>query len=103
MYFFFFLFKAYTGHNGGATNTLSSTYPKVTTRPNALMNIVDPATGKNVAEDIYRNAAATPSDEPCTRDTNKSQVRNIFFNIKIYYKKKIVFSMNIIFYFILYY
>ncbi|XP_034938150.1 eukaryotic translation initiation factor 4 gamma 3-like isoform X2 [Chelonus insularis] len=64
---------AYTGHSTGTINSINPTYQKVTARPCALMDIVDPTTGKNVAEDIYRNAAASPSEDSNSKDTNQPQ------------------------------
>ncbi|XP_063978604.1 eukaryotic translation initiation factor 4 gamma 1-like isoform X2 [Diachasmimorpha longicaudata] len=60
----------YPGHNRSAQNPVS-TYQKMTTRAFAIMDIVNPNTGENVAGEIYRNAAAP--EELKSRETPQPQ------------------------------
>lgn len=48
------------------------TYQKVSRRAHAIMDIVNPDTGENVAVEIYRNAAAPEETKP--RETPQPQV-----------------------------
>lgn len=59
------------------SNSLNSTYQKLSVRSNAIIDIVDPNTGENVAEAIYRDAA-TPNDESTSREAPAPQVRVLF-------------------------
>ncbi|XP_015120443.1 eukaryotic translation initiation factor 4 gamma 1 isoform X2 [Diachasma alloeum] len=60
----------YPGHNRSA-QTPVNTYQKVSTRAHAIMDIVNPDTGENVAGEIYRNAAAPEDIKP--RETPQPQ------------------------------
>ncbi|XP_011306512.1 eukaryotic translation initiation factor 4 gamma 3 isoform X2 [Fopius arisanus] len=60
----------YPGHNRGA-QTPVNTFQKVPMRAHAIMDIVNPQTGENVAGEIYRNAAAPEETKP--RETPQPQ------------------------------
>lgn len=68
--------EVYTGMNGGTMNASSSLVRPVqpVIRANAIMDIVNPETGDNVAEDIYGTAAATVSGTSSNRETPQPQV-----------------------------
>ncbi|XP_057318167.1 eukaryotic translation initiation factor 4 gamma 3-like isoform X3 [Microplitis mediator] len=62
---------AYPGHNAATANSLNNSYQKPATRPKAIMDIVNPATGENIADNIYRDAKST-SDDSNTRETSQT-------------------------------
>ncbi|XP_044002800.1 eukaryotic translation initiation factor 4 gamma 3-like isoform X2 [Aphidius gifuensis] len=60
----------YAGHNGGTP--APAPYRKAA-RICAILDIVDPQTGLNVANEIYNEAGTAPSDETKNRDTPQPQ------------------------------
>lgn len=75
----FFLFEdVYSGHNGGAANTTNSTTKSRKPRgQNAITDIVDPSTGKNISHEIYKDNETIQSGESSNRETPQPQVSNI--------------------------
>ena len=73
------LFKdVYSGHNGGATNTTNNTIKSRKPRgQNAITDIVDPTTGKNISHEIYKDNETIQSGESSNRETPQPQVSNI--------------------------
>ncbi|XP_076646708.1 eukaryotic translation initiation factor 4 gamma isoform X1 [Halictus rubicundus] len=64
----------YSGHNGGATNTANSTIKSRKPRgQNAITDIVDPSTGKNISHEIYKDNETIPSGESSNRETPQPQ------------------------------
>ncbi|XP_078052636.1 eukaryotic translation initiation factor 4 gamma isoform X2 [Augochlora pura] len=64
----------YSGHNGGATNTANSTIKSRKPRgQNAITDIVDPTTGKNISHEIYKDNETIPSGESSNRETPQPQ------------------------------
>lgn len=77
------LFKdMYSGHNGGATSASNSTTKSRKPRgQNAITDIVDPTTGKNISHEIYKDNETIQSGESSNRDTPQPQVSNIIILI----------------------
>lgn len=75
----FFLFEdVYSGHNGGAANATNSTTKSRKPRgQNAITDIVDPSTGKNISHEIYKDNETIQSGESSNRETPQPQVSNI--------------------------
>ncbi|XP_012257845.2 eukaryotic translation initiation factor 4 gamma 3-like isoform X1 [Athalia rosae] len=66
--------EVYQGHNGGAQNAAnSSTNPRKPRRKQAIIDIVDPKTGKNISDEIYDDDAATQSGDSSNRATPQPQ------------------------------
>lgn len=63
----------YSGHNGGATNTNSTTRSRKPRGQNAILDIVNPATGKNISDEIYKDNETTQSGESSNRETPQPQ------------------------------
>ncbi|XP_015438876.1 PREDICTED: eukaryotic translation initiation factor 4 gamma 3-like isoform X3 [Dufourea novaeangliae] len=64
----------YSGHNGGATNTTNSTIKSRKPRgQNAITDIVDPSTGKNISDEIYKDNETIQSGESSNRETPQPQ------------------------------
>ncbi|XP_044597815.1 eukaryotic translation initiation factor 4 gamma 3-like isoform X3 [Cotesia glomerata] len=61
---------AYAGHNATTANSLSNAYQKPK-RSKAILDIVNPATGENISELIYREALNTSNDDAGARETSK--------------------------------
>ncbi|XP_017890862.1 eukaryotic translation initiation factor 4 gamma 3-like isoform X3 [Ceratina calcarata] len=67
----------YSGHNGGATNTTNSTTKSRKPRgQNAITDIVDPSTGKNISHEIYNYNETIQSGESSNRETPQPQNNN---------------------------
>lgn len=64
----------YAGHNGGATNANSATRSRKPRGQNAIMDIVNPITGKNISDEIYKDNETTQSGESSNRETPQPQV-----------------------------
>lgn len=65
----------YAAHNGGATNTTNSTTRSRKPRgQNAILDIVNPLTGKNISDEIYKDNETTQSGESSNRETPQPQV-----------------------------
>ncbi|XP_076181960.1 eukaryotic translation initiation factor 4 gamma isoform X3 [Ptiloglossa arizonensis] len=63
-----------TGHNGGATSTSNNTIKSRKPRgQNAITDIVDPTTGKNISDEIYKDNETIQSDESSNRETPQPQ------------------------------
>lgn len=71
-----FIVDVYAAHNGGATNTTNSTTRSRKPRgQNAILDIVNPLTGKNISDEIYRDSNDTTNgSDITTRDTPQPQV-----------------------------
>lgn len=85
----------YSGHNGGATSTANSTIKSRKPRgQNAITDIVDPSTGKNISHEIYKDNETIQSGESSNRETPQPQVSwniNMFtIDYKSYIFKKII-------------
>ncbi|XP_039302709.1 eukaryotic translation initiation factor 4 gamma 3 [Solenopsis invicta] len=63
----------YSGHNGGATNTNSATRSRKPRGQNAILDIVNPLTGKNISDEIYKDNETTQSGESSNRETPQPQ------------------------------
>ncbi|KAK9303146.1 hypothetical protein QLX08_005097 [Tetragonisca angustula] len=64
----------YSGHNGGATNTTNNTIKSRKPRgQNAITDIVDPTTGKNISHEIYKDNETIQSGESSNRETPQPQ------------------------------
>ncbi|XP_076249202.1 eukaryotic translation initiation factor 4 gamma [Calliopsis andreniformis] len=64
----------YSGHNGGATSTTNSTIKSRKPRgQNAITDIVDPSTGKNISHEIYKDNETIQSGESSNRETPQPQ------------------------------
>ncbi|XP_018394240.1 PREDICTED: eukaryotic translation initiation factor 4 gamma 3 isoform X2 [Cyphomyrmex costatus] len=63
----------YSGHNGGVTNTNSTTRSRKPRGQNAIMDIVNPITGKNISDEIYKDNETTQSGESSNRETPQPQ------------------------------
>ncbi|XP_012530181.1 eukaryotic translation initiation factor 4 gamma 3 isoform X2 [Monomorium pharaonis] len=63
----------YSGHNGGATNTNSTTRSRKPRGQNAILDIVNPLTGKNISDEIYKDNETTQSGESSNRETPQPQ------------------------------
>ncbi|XP_046742557.1 eukaryotic translation initiation factor 4 gamma 3-like isoform X2 [Diprion similis] len=64
----------YQGHNGGVQNPGNSAAArKKQRRKKAILDIVDPKTGKNISEQIYDDDAATQSGDSSNRATPQPQ------------------------------
>ncbi|XP_016915134.2 eukaryotic translation initiation factor 4 gamma 3 isoform X4 [Apis cerana] len=64
----------YSGHNGGAANTTNSTTKSRKPRgQNAITDIVDPSTGKNISHEIYKDNETIQSGESSNRETPQPQ------------------------------
>ncbi|XP_066598673.1 eukaryotic translation initiation factor 4 gamma 3-like isoform X2 [Prorops nasuta] len=64
----------YVGHNGGSANAANNTAKnRKPRRQKAILDIVDPKTGKNISEEIYEEEAATQSGESSSRETPQPQ------------------------------
>ncbi|CAK9810287.1 Eukaryotic translation initiation factor 4 gamma 3 [Anthophora quadrimaculata] len=64
----------YSGHNGGATGTTSNTMKSRKPRgQNAITDIVDPTTGKNISHEIYKDNETIQSGESSNRETPQPQ------------------------------
>ncbi|XP_076621218.1 eukaryotic translation initiation factor 4 gamma isoform X1 [Colletes latitarsis] len=64
----------YSGHNGGATNTTNSTIKSRKPRgQNAITDIVDPTTGKNISDEIYKDNETIQSGDSSNRETPQPQ------------------------------
>lgn len=59
----------YAGHNGGATNANSVTRSRKPRGQNAILDIVNPITGKNISDEIYKDNETTQSGESSNRET----------------------------------
>lgn len=59
----------YAGHNGGATNANSATRSRKPRGQNAILDIVNPITGKNISDEIYKDNETTQSGESSNRET----------------------------------
>ncbi|XP_054004810.1 eukaryotic translation initiation factor 4 gamma 3-like isoform X2 [Hylaeus anthracinus] len=67
----------YSGHNGGATSTTNSTIKSRKPRgQNAITDIVDPSTGKNISHEIYKDNETIQSGDSSNRDTPRPQNNN---------------------------
>ncbi|XP_043800132.1 eukaryotic translation initiation factor 4 gamma 3-like isoform X6 [Apis laboriosa] len=65
----------YSGHNGGAANTTNSTTKSRKPRgQNAITDIVDPSTGKNISHEIYKDNETIQSGESSNRETPQPQL-----------------------------
>ncbi|KAK9303150.1 hypothetical protein QLX08_005097 [Tetragonisca angustula] len=65
----------YSGHNGGATNTTNNTIKSRKPRgQNAITDIVDPTTGKNISHEIYKDNETIQSGESSNRETPQPQL-----------------------------
>lgn len=65
----------YSGHNGGATSTANNTIKSRKPRgQNAITDIVDPTTGKNISHEIYKDNETIQSGESSNRETPQLQV-----------------------------
>ncbi|XP_046742564.1 eukaryotic translation initiation factor 4 gamma 3-like isoform X8 [Diprion similis] len=65
----------YQGHNGGVQNPGNSAAArKKQRRKKAILDIVDPKTGKNISEQIYDDDAATQSGDSSNRATPQPQL-----------------------------
>lgn len=67
----------FSGHNGGATNTNSTTRSRKPRGQNAILDIVNPLTGKNISDEIYKDNETTQSGESSNRETPQPQVSYI--------------------------
>ncbi|XP_071572693.1 eukaryotic translation initiation factor 4 gamma isoform X3 [Temnothorax nylanderi] len=63
----------FSGHNGGATNTNSTTRSRKPRGQNAILDIVNPLTGKNISDEIYKDNETTQSGESSNRETPQPQ------------------------------
>ncbi|XP_070158177.1 eukaryotic translation initiation factor 4 gamma isoform X3 [Polyergus mexicanus] len=63
----------YAGHNGGATNANSATRSRKPRGQNAILDIVNPITGKNISDEIYKDNETTQSGESSNRQTPQPQ------------------------------
>ncbi|EGI61462.1 hypothetical protein G5I_10236 [Acromyrmex echinatior] len=63
----------YSGHNGGVTNTNSTTRSRKPRGQNAILDIVNPLTGKNISDEIYKDNETTQSGESSNRETPQPQ------------------------------
>ncbi|CAL7944670.1 unnamed protein product [Xylocopa violacea] len=64
----------YSGHNGGATSATNSTTKSRKPRgQNAIYDIVDPTTGKNISHEIYKDNEIIQSGESSNRGTPQPQ------------------------------
>ncbi|KAL6431458.1 hypothetical protein ACFW04_007220 [Cataglyphis niger] len=63
----------YAGHNGGATNANSATRSRKPRGQNAILDIVNPITGKNISDEIYKDNETTQSGESSNRETPQPQ------------------------------
>ncbi|XP_076664476.1 eukaryotic translation initiation factor 4 gamma isoform X6 [Andrena cerasifolii] len=64
----------YSGHNGGATSTANNTIKSRKPRgQNAITDIVDPTTGKNISHEIYKDNETIQSGESSNRETPQLQ------------------------------
>ncbi|XP_011251008.1 eukaryotic translation initiation factor 4 gamma 3 isoform X6 [Camponotus floridanus] len=66
----------YAGHNGGATNANSATRSRKPRGQNAIMDIVNPITGKNISDEIYKDNETTQSGESSNRETPQPTQNN---------------------------
>jgi len=64
----------YSGHNGAATNANSTTRSRKPRGQNAILDIVNPVTGKNISDEIYCSNETTQSGESSNRETPQPQV-----------------------------
>lgn len=65
----------YAAHNGGPTNATNSTTRSRKPRgQNAILDIVNPLTGKNISDEIYKDNETTQSGESSNRETPQPQV-----------------------------
>lgn len=64
----------YSGHNGGASTTNSTTKSRKPRGQNAITDIVDPSTGKNISHEIYKDNETIQSSESSNRETPQLQV-----------------------------
>ncbi|XP_024228238.1 eukaryotic translation initiation factor 4 gamma 3 isoform X2 [Bombus impatiens] len=68
----------YSGHNGGATSASNSTTKSRKPRgQNAITDIVDPTTGKNISHEIYKDNETIQSGESSNRDTPQPQNNDV--------------------------
>jgi len=68
----------YPVHNGGAANTSNSAMRSRKPRgSNAILDIVNPATGKNISDEIYKDNETIQSGESSHRGTPQPQVSYI--------------------------
>ncbi|XP_014477093.1 PREDICTED: eukaryotic translation initiation factor 4 gamma 3-like isoform X2 [Dinoponera quadriceps] len=64
----------YAAHNGGPTNATNSTTRSRKPRgQNAILDIVNPLTGKNISDEIYKDNETTQSGESSNRETPQPQ------------------------------
>ncbi|XP_012235318.2 eukaryotic translation initiation factor 4 gamma 3 isoform X2 [Linepithema humile] len=63
----------YSGHNGAATNANSTTRSRKPRGQNAILDIVNPVTGKNISDEIYCSNETTQSGESSNRETPQPQ------------------------------
>nr|XP_012148386.1 PREDICTED: eukaryotic translation initiation factor 4 gamma 3-like isoform X3 [Megachile rotundata] len=66
----------YSGHNGGASSTNSTTKSRKPRGQNAITDIVDPSTGKNISHEIYKDNETIQSGESSNRETPQLQNNN---------------------------
>ncbi|KAL0133320.1 hypothetical protein PUN28_000815 [Cardiocondyla obscurior] len=63
----------FSGHNGGATNANNTIRSRKPRGQNAILDIVNPATGKNISHEIYKDNETTQSGESSNRETPQPQ------------------------------
>jgi len=73
----------YSGHNGGVTNTNSTTRSRKPRGQNAILDIVNPLTGKNISDEIYKDNETTQSGESSNRETPQPQVSCVKISLQL--------------------
>ncbi|XP_011331702.1 eukaryotic translation initiation factor 4 gamma 3 isoform X2 [Ooceraea biroi] len=63
----------YSGHNGGVTTTNNTIRSRKPRGQNAILDIVNPLTGKNISDEIYKDNETTQSGESSNRGTPQPQ------------------------------
>lgn len=63
----------YAAHNGGPTSANSTIRLRKPRGQNAIMDIVNPLTGKNISDEIYKDNETTQSGESSNRETPQPQ------------------------------
>lgn len=69
-----FVKDVYAAHNGGPTSANSTIRLRKPRGQNAIMDIVNPLTGKNISDEIYKDNETTQSGESSNRETPQPQV-----------------------------